>query len=156
MAEPNKEGTGQKKVGPITATIFIAVALITFTSFITQDDNTSGYSTPEGKLAAIDFGSLDVPPSFVELYAPVLVSLTEKCSESKARIGDFAVVGVESLKKKNVSMTILDFLKSMDGSIPGNMSDDTIRCAEIAVVLVTPEPVALPIHHSRIKPPGRP
>jgi len=152
MAEPTKEGTEQKQVDAGTAAIiilvFVALMVAYFTGAFESDNRTQEQksqfvanplapSTTEGKLAAIDLHSYDVPSRVVAQYATVLGHLQAKCSEPKARIGDFAVVGVESLKKKNVNRTILNFLKDMDGSIPDGTPDGTIRCAEIAAVLVT-------------------
>ena len=152
MAEPTKEGTEQKQVDAGTAAIiilvFVALMVAYFTGAFESDNRTqeqksqfvanpAAPSTTEGKLAAIDLHSYDVPSHVVTQYATVLGRLQAKCSEPKTRIGDFAVVGVKSLKKKNVNMTILQFLQNMDGSIPDEMPDDTMKCAEIAAVLVT-------------------
>jgi len=89
---------------------------------------------PEGKLAAIDSGTINVTEAMVSPYKLALDSLQGRCSEPRDRLGDFAVVGVEELNKKAVSITILRFLEMMVDSIPPEVG--RLRCAEIAASLV--------------------
>jgi hypothetical protein len=65
-------------------------------SLTAQTTTVTSSSPPEAKLAAIDKGSPVVSTSAISQYARVLDRLDSKCTESRTRIGDIAVKGVES------------------------------------------------------------
>ena len=90
---------------------------------------------PEYKLASIDAGfPLDVSDPVIDNYAHALDSLSQKCKESPTRLGDMAVVARDLLKKKDVSLSLLKVLQSVDKSIP--KAAPRMPCADIFASLV--------------------
>lgn len=94
-------------------------------------------SPPEAKLAAIDTDNTEVPPSTVQEYKKLLDDLDQKCTENRAQIGDIAVKGVQLFSEKKITMTLLKFLESMNGSMPEGSQTLNLRCAEIAAMFIT-------------------
>lgn len=92
--------------------------------------------TPEGKLAAIDTGTRNVSESMVQPYRSSLDNLQRQCMESRDRISDFSVVGVENLTKVGNRVTLLQFLNMMEGALPDELGTTRLSCAEIAAALV--------------------
>jgi hypothetical protein len=90
---------------------------------------------PEYKLASIDAGfPLDVSDPVIDNYAHALDSLSQKCKESPTRLGDMAVVARDLLEKKDVSLSLLKVLQSVDKSIPE--AAPRMPCADIFASLV--------------------
>lgn len=90
---------------------------------------------PEYKLASIDAGfPLDVSDPVIDNYAHALDSLSQKCKDSPTRLGDMAVVARDLLKKKDVSLSLLKVLQSVDKSIP--KAAPRMPCADIFASLV--------------------
>ncbi len=91
---------------------------------------------PEYLLASIDAGEpLSVDDPSISTYARLLDSLDEKCEEERSLIGDQAVLATELLADEGLSITVLEGLQGMDGSIPEE--SPTLYCAEIAAACIT-------------------
>ena len=120
----------------------------TVTPEVTPDDgngdglpDTTAYSEDDSEyqLAVLDAGGfvpLDDP--VIDTYANLLDSIDPKCEEDRTLIGDQALTATQLLADEGISVTILEALQGMDGSIPEGSV--TLSCAEIAaawVVLVS-------------------
>ena len=104
-----------------------------------QDSETgASYSEDDSeyKLASIDAGeplSLDDPS--ITMYARLLDELDAKCDDGRSESGDRAVVATRLLADEGISVTILDALRGINGSIPED--SPMLSCDEIAAAWVT-------------------
>ncbi len=103
-----------------------------------EADGTTSYSEEdvEYKLAVIDAGGFVDPndPS-IDSYAALLDSLETKCEEERTLISDQAVRATQLLADEGVTMTALEVLQGIDGSIPDESG--TFSCAEVAAAWIT-------------------
>jgi hypothetical protein len=100
-----------------------------------ESDGTSfSEDDPEYLLASRDAGEpLSVDDPSIGTYAGLLDSLDEKCFEERSQIGDQAVVVIQLLADEfGISVTILEALQGMDGSIP-EQSPKLKSCGVIAL-----------------------
>ncbi len=79
---------------------------------------------------------IDGNPGRERDYDLLLGDLAVKCGEAKIDVSDTAVRGTQVMKdRRNVSMTVLEFLQAMDGAIPANA--ESTDCTGIAAALIT-------------------
>jgi hypothetical protein len=99
----------------------------------------SDASRPAWKLAVIDHsGNQHIPLSVLQVYGLVMDRLVAKCPESEGQIGDVVVVSAQGLRDKGVSMNNLEFMETLDKSIPLNIKEKLgVKCAETAAILWT-------------------
>ena len=104
-----------------------------------QDSETgASYSEDdtEYKLASIDAGEpLSVDDPSIGVYARLLDELGAKCEDERSESGDRAVVATRLLADEGISVTILDALRGINGSIPED--SPMLSCDEIAAAWVT-------------------
>ena len=104
---------------------------------VTPESGGTSYSEDdtEYKLASIDAGEeLSVDDPSIGTYAGLLDSLDDKCNEERSLIGDQAVRATQLLADEGISVTILEALRGIDGSIPEDYT--IVSCAEIGAVWI--------------------
>jgi hypothetical protein len=140
MVLGNKGKTMARHIAKAVVALTYALLVVSLLSGCGRTDTDKMESAltqlPEGKLAALDAGSLNINEAMVNPYRMLLDSLKRKCSEPRNRIGDFAVAGIRMLRDKGKVVTIRSFLMLMDNHIPQNVPAGTMKCAEIASAVV--------------------
>ena len=95
-----------------------------------KEENSNAY-----KLAFIEVGGKP-PQLLVNQFDSLLKTLNKKCTEDEQKISDIIVKTQELLEKKSKKETLLDIARSINESIPEELTGST-SCAEIAGMLVT-------------------
>jgi hypothetical protein len=85
-------------------------------------------------MAALDAGSRTVETSSIRHYGELLDALDGKCREDRTEIADVVAKGVRFLAENDGRPTHLEFLQSMNNSMPNGSLD--LQCAEIVAMLV--------------------
>ena len=95
-------------------------------------------SPAHAKLAVIDTGENPPPNYLIRQFQTTLDSIHSKCSAgSKTLIGDYIVWGRNELKKSGKPISLIQFAKATDKSIPPDAASLKLKCSEVVAVLVT-------------------
>jgi hypothetical protein len=93
-------------------------------------------SPPYAKLAALDAGSPNPPPSLIQKFETLLSSLSKKCpTDTQQLLSDYIVKSQELLKEKGVNLSLLEIADHVDNSMPGKA--ELGKCAQVFAAFVT-------------------
>lgn len=162
---PNKKDTRCKKKMPkhfrIISGIFVLIAIVTIISGCGKSNQSVSKETIQStnieqtqpvkeeikpteeikeepsnayKLAFVEIGA-EPSQLLVNQFDSLLKTLNKKCTEGEQKISDIIVKTQELLEKKNKKETLLNIARSVNESIPKELTNN-ISCAEIAAFLV--------------------
>lgn len=124
----------------VLAVIAIGVAVLGGQSSDRTRRDAGGEESVEFKLSTLD-GSIPAgndDPALVR-YQVTLDALETKCTNGRERLADFAVVAKRELAERGVTVSLLEFLRSMNDALPTDLG--TTDCTDIAaatVILMAP------------------
>jgi len=91
---------------------------------------------PEQQLASLDAGrAVAADDSSVGAFRIRLDSLERKCTDPRSRLADYAVVVQKDLRAAGQTVTLLQVLAGIDGSVPSGATG--LNCAEVAAAFLT-------------------
>jgi hypothetical protein len=117
------------------APLLIIYVLWIYAFVMPVDDTPDKKELPRQYTVAEKLAIIDSNPGREAEYDRLLNGLKIKCGETKIGVSDTAVRGTQVMKdKRGVSMSALEFLVALDGSIPNG--SPIMNCTEIAAVLI--------------------